>query len=107
MASTCASTLALMDAGVPIKKPVVGIAMGLARITKAVLHNQNVVLTVSTLLQGEYGEENVYIGVPAVIHRTGVSRVIHKPLDADESERFARSAALLRSYNEKIQTYLK
>jgi len=30
MASTCAATLALMDAGVPIKKPVVGIAMGLA-----------------------------------------------------------------------------
>lgn len=30
MASTCASTLALMDAGVPIKKPVVGVAMGLA-----------------------------------------------------------------------------
>lgn len=30
MASTCGSTLALMDAGVPIKKPVVGIAMGLA-----------------------------------------------------------------------------
>ena len=30
MASTCASTLALMDAGVPIKNPVVGIAMGLA-----------------------------------------------------------------------------
>lgn len=30
MGSTCASTLALMDAGVPIKKPVVGIAMGLA-----------------------------------------------------------------------------
>lgn len=30
MASTCASTLALMDAGIPIKKPVAGIAMGLA-----------------------------------------------------------------------------
>lgn len=30
MASTCAATLALMDAGVPIKKPVAGIAMGLA-----------------------------------------------------------------------------
>ena len=30
MGSTCASTLALMDAGVPIKKPVAGIAMGLA-----------------------------------------------------------------------------
>ena len=32
MASTCASSLALMDAGVPIKKPVAGIAMGLASI---------------------------------------------------------------------------
>lgn len=30
MASTCASSLALMDAGVPIKEPVAGIAMGLA-----------------------------------------------------------------------------
>lgn len=30
MASTCAATLALMDAGVPIKKPVAGVAMGLA-----------------------------------------------------------------------------
>ncbi len=30
MASTCASSLALMDAGIPIKKPVAGIAMGLA-----------------------------------------------------------------------------
>jgi polyribonucleotide nucleotidyltransferase len=30
MASTCGSTLALMDAGVPIKKPVAGVAMGLA-----------------------------------------------------------------------------
>jgi len=29
MASTCGSTLALMDAGVPIKKPVAGVAMGL------------------------------------------------------------------------------
>ncbi len=31
MASTCGSTLALMDAGVPIKKPVAGIAMGLMK----------------------------------------------------------------------------
>jgi polyribonucleotide nucleotidyltransferase len=31
MASTCGSTIALMDAGVPIKAPVAGIAMGLIR----------------------------------------------------------------------------
>lgn len=37
-----------------------GIAMGLARITKAILHNQNVVLTVSALLEGEYGEQDFH-----------------------------------------------
>lgn len=84
-----------------------GIAMGLARITKAILHNQNVVLTISALLQGEYGEEDVYIGVPAVINRYGIARVIEKPLDESESEKFAKSAKILREYQQKVDEYLK
>lgn len=82
-----------------------GIAMGLARISKAILHNQNVVLTVSALLDGEYDEHDVYIGVPAVLNRMGVSRIIRKPLDSDEAEQFARSADILRSYQEKVKAY--
>lgn len=83
-----------------------GIAMGLARISKALLHNQNVVLTVSALLTGEYGQENVYIGVPAVLSRDGVTRIIEKPLNTDEQQQFARSAEILREYQEKVQAYL-
>src|SRR5699024_8973998 len=41
-----------------------GIAMGLIRITQAILKNQNVVLPVSSYLNGEYGQNDVYIGVP-------------------------------------------
>ncbi|KLT71975.1 lactate dehydrogenase [Neisseria arctica] len=82
-----------------------GIAMGLSRISRAILHNQNVVLTVSTLLQGEMGQEGVYIGVPAVINRLGSVRVIDKPLDAKESEQFNRSATLLKSYQEKVDHF--
>lgn len=82
-----------------------GIAMGLARISKAILHNQNVVLTVSALLDGEYDEHDVYIGVPAVLNRMGVSRIIRKPLDSDEAEQFARSADILRSYQQKVKAY--
>ncbi|OSI13193.1 L-lactate dehydrogenase, partial [Neisseria dentiae] len=41
------------------------IGMGLSRISNAILHNQNVVLTISTLLEGEFGQDGVYIGVPA------------------------------------------
>ncbi|STZ77016.1 L-lactate dehydrogenase [Bergeriella denitrificans] len=82
-----------------------GIAMGLARITQAVLHNQHVVLTVSALLEGQYGEQDVYIGVPAVISRTGITRIIEKPLDADEAAQFARSADILRGYQQKVAAY--
>ena len=50
--------------------------MGLARITQAVLRNQNIVLTISALLDGQYGQSDVYIGVPAVLNRNGIARVI-------------------------------
>ena len=53
MASTCASTLALMDAGVPIKKPVVGIAMGLA--SNADMSKWEVLTDIQDLEDGEGG----------------------------------------------------
>ncbi len=84
-----------------------GIAMGLARITQAILRNQDVVLTVATLLDGEYGQKDVYIGVPAVLNGDGVARIIEKPLDADETAKFAKSAEILRGYQEKVADYLK
>lgn len=82
------------------------IGMGLSRISNAVLHNQNVVLTVSTLLEGEFGQNGVYIGVPTVINRQGAVQVINKPLDGQEAALFAESAALLKSYQEKVGEFL-
>ena len=84
-----------------------GIAMGLARITRAILHDQHAVLPVSVLLEGEYGEKDVFIGVPAVVGRDGVASIIQKPLDASEKEKFAASAKILREYQEKVHEYLK
>lgn len=83
-----------------------GIGMGLSRISNAILHNQSVVLTVSTLLEGEFGEHGVYIGVPAVINRRGAVRVINKPLDGSESALFAESARLLKGYQLKVDEFL-
>ncbi len=51
--------------------------MGLARITEAIFRNEDAVLTVSALLEGEYEEEDVYIGVPAVINRNGIRNVVN------------------------------
>lgn len=53
MASTCASTLALMDAGIPIKQPVVGIAMGLASTPN--LEKWEVLTDIQDLEDGEGG----------------------------------------------------
>ena len=81
--------------------------MGLARITQAILRNQNVVLTVSALLDGKYNQEDVYIGVPAVLNSDGIARVIEKPLDEQEQAQFEKSANILRGYQEKVADYLK
>ncbi|MCM3598614.1 L-lactate dehydrogenase [Metabacillus idriensis] len=73
-----------------------GIAMGLVRITKAILHNENCVLTVSAHLDGHYGEKDVYIGVPAVINREGIRDIIELDLNAEEQDKFRKSAAILK-----------
>lgn len=79
-----------------------GIAMGLVRITKAILKNEHVVLPVGALLEGEYGHSDVYIGVPAVIYRTGVKNIVELSLNEGEREKFARSVKVLKG----IQTEL-
>jgi L-lactate dehydrogenase len=71
------------------------IAMGLARLTRAIVKDENSVLTVSTLLDGEYGLNDVYVGVPAIVNRTGVREVVELNLQQQELERFHQSAHVL------------
>ncbi|QHE51184.1 L-lactate dehydrogenase [Pontibacillus sp. HMF3514] len=78
-----------------------GIAMGLVRITKAILRNENSVLTVSALLEGEYGQDDLYIGVPAIINREGIRKLIELPLNETEQDQFKHSAATLKQVIDK------
>lgn len=77
-----------------------GIAMGLTRISRAILQNQDVVLTVSALLEGEFGHDDVYIGVPAVINRQGIRDVVEIPLSDREKELFDHSVNTLKKVQE-------
>ncbi len=79
-----------------------GIGMGLARITRAVIQNQAVVLPVSAYLQGEYGVEDAYIGTPAVIDRSGINKVVELALDEHEKERFRASYETLNKIKTEI-----
>lgn len=79
-----------------------GIGMGLARITRAVLQNQDVALPVSAYLDGEYGQKDIYIGTPAVVNRRGIRRVVELELTDHEMERFTHSANTLREIQVKF-----
>jgi L-lactate dehydrogenase len=74
-----------------------GIAMGLVRLTKAILRNENSVLTVSTYLDGEYGQSDIFIGVPAVVNRRGVREVVELDLNEEENEKFSNSVQVLKT----------
>ncbi|UTR11487.1 L-lactate dehydrogenase [Evansella sp. LMS18] len=79
-----------------------GIGMGLARITRAIAKDENAVLPVSALLKGEYGHEEVYTGVPAVINSGGIREIVNLKLNKEETARFDNSADILKGYIEKI-----
>lgn len=78
------------------------IGMALARVTKAILGNENSILTVSSLLEGQYGHEDLYIGVPAVVNRGGVREVIEIDLNEEEKAKFDHSAKVLKEFINKI-----
>lgn len=80
-----------------------GIGAALADLCKAVLYDEHRVLPVSTLLTGEYGQEGLMIGVPALIGKNGVERILELPLEEEEKQDFAASCAVVKTYNRKAQ----
>ncbi|RSD27442.1 L-lactate dehydrogenase [Mesobacillus subterraneus] len=79
-----------------------GIAMGLVRLTKAILQDENSILTVSAHLNGEYGHEDIYIGVPAVVNRSGIREIVELSLDEEEQKKFDHSVEVLRKVMEPV-----
>ncbi|WP_245805764.1 L-lactate dehydrogenase [Bacillus alkalicellulosilyticus] len=73
-----------------------GIAMGLVRLTRAIFHDENSILTVSVHLNGEYENDDVYIGVPAVVNRQGIRQVVELNLNDKEKEQFNHSVNVLK-----------
>ncbi len=80
-----------------------GIGMAITRIVKAILGDENSVLTVSAKLCGEYDSRNVFIGVPCIIGRNGIKEIVELSLTADEKEKFRSSATLLDEYFEGLK----
>lgn len=76
-----------------------GIGMALTRITKAIFGNENSILTVSAHLNGEYGQQDVFAGVPSVVNRQGVERVLQLSLTQEELQQMDASCQKLREFH--------
>lgn len=82
-----------------------GIATACVGIIKAILNDENRIIPVSTLLEGEYGEYDVYAGVPVVLNRSGAYDVLEIHMTPGELARFKESTSVIRAYTEKIMEY--
>ncbi|WP_236237495.1 malate dehydrogenase [Pseudomonas faucium] len=66
--------------------------VAIAQMVDAIAHGRNRILPTVAILEGEYGRTDIAMGVPCVLARQGIARVIEMPLDAQEQAMFDHSA---------------
>lgn len=80
-----------------------GIGLGLTRIVKNILNDSNKILTVSAYLNGEYGQKDIYIGMPAIINKDGAREILELDLSLENQKKLDASAEILRDYMKQIR----
>ena len=80
-----------------------GIGMAMTRIARAILSNESSVLTVSARLRGEYGQKDVFVGVPCIVNRQGIERVLELAITDEEQEKMSRSCQILNENYEGLE----
>jgi L-lactate dehydrogenase len=81
-----------------------GIGTVLANVVRAIVHDSHTVMPVSARVNGEYGQRDLHIGVPAVIGRKGVEAIIEMPMTEAEKHRFNQSCEIIQSHNRLADT---
>ncbi|MFA9398271.1 MAG: L-lactate dehydrogenase [Clostridiaceae bacterium] len=80
------------------------VALAVKRIVEAILRDEKSILTVSSLLKGEFGIEDIYMGVPSIVGATGVKKVLEVPISKEELEKLRTSSETLKnSLNKTIK----
>ncbi len=70
---------------------------------ESVVRDQRQVIPVATCLDGEYGHSDVTIGVPAVIGRNGVERIVELDFDDEERQMFGRAVDNVKSALSQVE----
>ncbi|MDE7450034.1 MAG: malate dehydrogenase [Paramuribaculum sp.] len=73
-----------------------------AQMVAAVVSDQKKLISCSCLLDGEYGENDLCIGVPAIIGRNGIEKIVSFDLNDEEKELFRKSAEAVHKTNSAL-----
>ena len=73
-----------------------------AYVVESIIKNQKKMIPSCVALEGEYGQSDICIGVPAIIGRNGVEKIVELELNAEEKELFEKSAAAGRKTNDVL-----
>ncbi len=81
------------------------VALAVNRIVEAILRDENTILTVSCLMQGEYGIDDVYLAIPTILNSTGAVRIVNPILkDEVELKKLKESAKVLKENIQKVMS---
>lgn len=72
------------------------VALAVTHICKAILRDEKSILTVSSLHNGKYGLDDVYVSVPTIVGRQGVIEVVEVPYSSNEIKALQESAEMLK-----------
>ena len=81
---------------------VFGPAVAIYRMIKAVAEDTKEEISVSAVLQGEYGIKNVAVGVPVILGKNGIEKIVEYELNSEELESLKFSADVIRKELEKL-----
>ncbi len=73
-----------------------------AYLVDSIINDQKRMIPCSVFLEGEYGQDDICIGVPCIIGKNGIEAIVDVQLDAAEQEKFAKSAQAVRTMNDAL-----
>lgn len=81
-------------------------ASAIAEMVESILLDQKKVIPVCSLLNGQFGIQDVFVGVPAVLGAKGVERILEPPLPEDELQSLRRSADHVKNLMKEVDALL-
>jgi malate dehydrogenase len=82
-------------------------SVAVAQMSEAILKDKHLILPCSAYMQGEYGLNDIFFGVPVMLGRGGMEKIMEYQLDAEEKVLFDKSAAAVKDTHEALKKLVK